>query len=178
MSTFDEINRAREAETAELELTAGELLALSTAPRVQPKADELAGSPDAGLAQWVQSAASKTSQSSSPRTQSPRPGPSRTSAIWRVATATGLTIAAIVGGGLYANGKPGDRTTASTLTTPHRWTPESSSELDDVPGGQAVQFANPFDASVVFEFPPGTSEAQAREEVRRILLQRAQERQT
>jgi len=37
-------------------------------------------------------------------------------------------------------------------------------------------FANPFDASEVFEFPPGTTEDAARESVAETLLQRARER--
>ena len=40
-----------------------------------------------------------------------------------------------------------------------------------------VQFRNPFDASEVFEFPPGTSDDQARESVAAMLLQRARGRQ-
>lgn len=41
-----------------------------------------------------------------------------------------------------------------------------------------VRVANPFDASEVFEFPPGTLEASARESVATILLQRARDRRT
>ena len=40
----------------------------------------------------------------------------------------------------------------------------------------AVRVVNPFDATEVFEFPPGTSHAEGREKVAQILLQRAQER--
>ena len=43
----------------------------------------------------------------------------------------------------------------------------------DVP----VRFKNPFDASEVFEFPAGTSQAEVREAVAELLSQRAQERQ-
>ncbi|MBX5463707.1 MAG: hypothetical protein IRZ28_21800 [Steroidobacteraceae bacterium] len=39
-----------------------------------------------------------------------------------------------------------------------------------------VTFVNPFDASEVFEFPPGTSEAEARDSVAEILLRRARDR--
>jgi hypothetical protein len=39
-----------------------------------------------------------------------------------------------------------------------------------------VYFRNPFDASEVFEFPPGTSQAEAREAVADLLLKRARER--
>lgn len=39
-----------------------------------------------------------------------------------------------------------------------------------------VRFRNPFDASEVFEFPPGTSDDSARESVAAMLLQRARDR--
>jgi hypothetical protein len=39
-----------------------------------------------------------------------------------------------------------------------------------------VKFANPFDRSEVFEFPAGTSPAEARRKVAELLLARAQER--
>lgn len=40
-----------------------------------------------------------------------------------------------------------------------------------------VRYANPFDATEVFEFPAGTSEAEARREVADTLMRRAHERQ-
>jgi hypothetical protein len=39
-----------------------------------------------------------------------------------------------------------------------------------------VKFANPFDRSEVFEFPAGTSRAEARQKVAELLIKRAQER--
>jgi hypothetical protein len=42
----------------------------------------------------------------------------------------------------------------------------------------AVQVVNPFDPKEVFQFPPGTSDAESREKVAQILLQRARERQS
>ena len=41
----------------------------------------------------------------------------------------------------------------------------------------AVRVRNPFDKSEVFEFPAGTSQAESREKVAQILLDRARERQ-
>jgi len=41
-----------------------------------------------------------------------------------------------------------------------------------------VQVTNPFDKTEVFDFPPGTSETDAQLAVARILMQRAQERQS
>ena len=46
------------------------------------------------------------------------------------------------------------------------------------PPRPAVKFRNPFDASEVFEFPPGTTRMEARHAVRETLLQRARERGT
>jgi hypothetical protein len=42
--------------------------------------------------------------------------------------------------------------------------------------GASLRMANPFDSSEVFEFPPGTSRAEAREWVANLLLQRARDR--
>jgi hypothetical protein len=39
-----------------------------------------------------------------------------------------------------------------------------------------VRFANPFDATEVFEFPPGTSETEAHDAVAGLLMKRAQDR--
>jgi hypothetical protein len=41
---------------------------------------------------------------------------------------------------------------------------------------EPVRLKNPFDAKEVFEFPPGTSKAEARDAVAALLLQRARER--
>jgi hypothetical protein len=43
---------------------------------------------------------------------------------------------------------------------------------------QPVKFANPFDRSEVFEFPPGTTRDEAREQVAQILMDRALERRS
>jgi hypothetical protein len=44
------------------------------------------------------------------------------------------------------------------------------------PAGLPVRFKNPFDASEVFEFPPGTSRADARQWVANVLMERARDR--
>ena len=43
--------------------------------------------------------------------------------------------------------------------------------------GQPVRYANPFDPKEVFEFPAGTSEAEARDAVAEMLMERAMKRQ-
>jgi hypothetical protein len=57
--------------------------------------------------------------------------------------------------------------------------PEATAASASTPGaGPApVRFRNPFDATEVFEFPAGTSDADARDAVAALLLKRAQERQ-
>jgi len=50
-----------------------------------------------------------------------------------------------------------------------RWPAESTNSI--------VRIRNPFDASEVFDFPPGTSEAEARQAVSNVLLRRARDRQ-
>jgi len=42
--------------------------------------------------------------------------------------------------------------------------------------GEPVLFKNPFDRTEVFEFPPGTTEAEARDAVAKALMERAQGR--
>jgi hypothetical protein len=44
------------------------------------------------------------------------------------------------------------------------------------PPGEPVRFKNPFDRSEVFEFPPGTSPAEARQAVAQLLMERARDR--
>lgn len=66
-------------------------------------------------------------------------------------------------------------------THPERSASETKTELEPADGapaaGAPVRFANPFDANEVFEFAPGTTDDEAREEVAQILVKRAMERQ-
>lgn len=64
---------------------------------------------------------------------------------------------------------------------PHDAGKPLASTLQSIPDkpqqpGTPVRMANPFDSSEVFEFPPGTSTAEARESVASLLLQRARDR--
>jgi hypothetical protein len=70
-----------------------------------------------------------------------------------------------------ALGVVAQRITRLAITAPSV-TEQSAQSLDS-----PVRFSNPFDASEAFEFPPGTSEQQARQSVAAILLQRARDRQ-
>ena len=72
-----------------------------------------------------------------------------------------------------AVGKVVDAPTPARLTQP---APPPPSAAPDEP--VQVQVTNPFDKTEVFDFPAGTSESDARLAVARILMQRAQERQS
>jgi hypothetical protein len=50
-------------------------------------------------------------------------------------------------------------------------------EIRDEPRGTPVRFRNPFDATEIFEFPPGTSPTEARDAVAELLIKRALERE-
>lgn len=61
---------------------------------------------------------------------------------------------------------------------PQSQLPVTALKSEDKPaGGNPVRFTNPFDAREVFEFPAGTSEAEARDAVAALLMERAMERQ-
>lgn len=62
---------------------------------------------------------------------------------------------------------------ASQAASPLAQSPPMPVSDEQVP----VRFANPFDHTEVFEFPPGTSETSAHEAVVEVLLKRAQDRQ-
>jgi hypothetical protein len=65
---------------------------------------------------------------------------------------------------------PVDGNNVVRTATPETTAPHSA---DNAP----VRFANPFDATEIFEFPSGTSDTEARQAVADLLLQRAHDRQ-
>lgn len=54
--------------------------------------------------------------------------------------------------------------------------PAPLSVEDPVPVGEPVLYKNPFDRTEVFEFPAGTTQAEARDAVAKLLMERAQGR--
>ena len=66
----------------------------------------------------------------------------------------------------------------STDKTPEAAPPAIAATQAITPPVPAVRFRNPFDASEVFEFPPGTTQMEAWDAVRETLLRRARERRT
>jgi hypothetical protein len=64
----------------------------------------------------------------------------------------------------------------AVATQAARPTPAPPAAETPAPAGEPVLFKNPFDRTEVFEFPPGTSQADARDAVANALLERAQGR--
>lgn len=121
----------------------------------------------------------------SPTPPAPTPAPSASSALApahrrvpRVGGIVGIAIiAAALGGAAYfsanrrAPAAPVLAKETTSIATPTA-TPEPQVQ------GPPVTFKNPFDASEVFEFPPGTTQLEARQKVAELLSQRALERQS
>lgn len=144
----DVIPRIEETDT-EIELSAQELIALSDLPQV----DEPATSPALRPSRAAKSA------------------PSRNLSL-------PLSLIAAVGvvGATYALMSP-ERANQSTADTSQPLAQAAWPAPQQFAASEPVRFANPFDADEVFEFPPGTTEAQARDAVAEALLQRAVARQ-
>jgi hypothetical protein len=96
----------------------------------------------------------------------PRPGD--------VAIALPLALAAIAAGyALYSEIGSSDAPRAATSSPV---TQQQLSSTQSVSVDEPLRVANPFDASEVFEFPAGTSEADAQEAVAGFLIERATRR--
>lgn len=87
-----------------------------------------------------------------------------------------LGLAALLFG--IAVQRMGIRTKPARTAPPALTADASATPLPPEPArnGSPVRFANPFDPSEVFEFPPGTSRESARETVAEILISRARDR--
>jgi hypothetical protein len=94
---------------------------------------------------------------------------------WRVALSFAVMAGAV--GAVYLAMAP-VKHAVQNVRLPQSQLPATSPNSDGKPAaGAPVTFANPFDAKEVFEFPAGTSEAEARDAVAEILMERAMERQ-
>ena len=86
-----------------------------------------------------------------------------------LAIALSLTVAAATAGyALYSYVGPADSGHVQAVVA------QSTAQFE--PAGEPLRMANPFDATEVFEFPAGTSEADAREAVAGFLIERAARR--
>lgn len=92
-----------------------------------------------------------------------------------LAIALAVTFAGVAAGyAVYSYWKPvgaGRMPTSSVVVASTDLQPEPLAVLEPV--GAPVRVANPFDASEIFEFPSGTSEADAREAIAGFLMERA-----
>lgn len=85
------------------------------------------------------------------------------------AIALSLTVAAVAAGyALYSHLRP---VTAGAVTTQAESVAAQTQPLEE-----PLRVANPFDASEVFEFPAGTTEADAQEAIAGFLIDRAARR--
>lgn len=154
---------AGSAPDAEVELSARDLL-------------ELSGPGDSE--QRVQEPRAKTKivsvEPSAPASQKHAAPAAAPRAVWFETVAALLILAVGAGGALYfvSTSYRAGRSIAQEQT------PRSQLPAPALQGeGKPLLYANPFDANEVFEFPAGTTEAEARDEVAEILMARAMERQ-
>jgi len=156
-------------DTIELELSQEQMLALSRSVK-EERAD---------ASQVKSTPISTTAEPASPNKNAKVRNGARTGRwpLARVASALGIA-AAVIGLGSAAH-RAADRSSSPPAVTIKA--PTSAAPAAPEPAGSQsspVRFKNPFDVSEIFEFPPGTSEAEARQSVAELLLQRARDRQT
>jgi hypothetical protein len=110
--------------------------------------------------------------------QSAKPASSGPSSLLYVALSAGVAIAAVAAFVIVSRHSAAPEQAVRTFVTTVPQRPDALVETDEAPAieGPPVRFANPFDRSEIFEFPPGTTRAEARDAVADILMQRAQER--
>jgi hypothetical protein len=95
----------------------------------------------------------------------------------RVASALGIAAAVVaLASAAYRAAEQSSSLPAVTIKAPTAAAPAAPEPADSQ--SSPVQFRNPFDAAEIFEFPPGTSEVEARQSVAELLLQRARDRQS
>ncbi len=85
-----------------------------------------------------------------------------------IAVALSMAVAALTAGyALYSHVKPAEV---------NRVAQENWLAVPTAPVGEPLRVANPFDATEIFEFPAGTTEADANEAVAGFLIERAARR--
>jgi hypothetical protein len=95
-----------------------------------------------------------------------------------VVVALSLAFAGIAAGyALYSYLAPVDAGRVSTSSVPQNTVAQPESlVMQTEPVAEPLRVANPFDATETFEFPAGTSEADAREAIAGFLIERAARR--
>ena len=160
-------------DTIELELSESALRLLSQAavlppePSYPPTKNPAANAPEAPAA-----ALKEAPRGSATSTRPPRSG--LFFAITAVASALLIAVVYLATVRVRRSDPVAPRVVAAPVAPVSVTSPPLSSSTDATP----VRFVNPFDRKEVFEFPPGTSEAYARQAVAELLSQRARERQS
>jgi hypothetical protein len=155
-------------DTIELELSAEQMLALSQAAAVSESAPVSVES-EVEVLPKLQPVARPKAPTVNPQTIIRRLG-ARPAVILSIAAASVMISSVAYLATIGARPAHIATNAVSVPTAPHIAAPLPAETLP-------VRFANPFDAGEVFEFPPGTSEMDARDAVAELLLQRARERQ-
>ena len=168
MSEAKPLTAGIEAPDAEVELNAQDLLELS-GPSDNGSCNNKGREPEP-VARTLVVSVMPNSPVAKKRSAPAAPRRSR----WYETVAALLILAVGTAGALYLvsshyrSGRP-----TAQGPAPQSSLPASTSQGESKP----VRFANPFDAKEVFEFPAGTTEAEARDQVAEILMERAMERQ-
>jgi hypothetical protein len=170
MSEPNDTNVSGQDADSEVELSAEQLRELSVTSTSKEQAER--ATPGAALPATSPASAAR---SASPETHGSRSRDDR-SAVFRVGRSLGAVVAVMITGGAlhhYVTTGTSDHSVSPTLT---RSASHAAWAIQE-PGGDPMRFANPFDASEVFEFPAGTTETEAREAVADFLVERAINRQ-
>ena len=93
----------------------------------------------------------------------------------RLAIGAAIAAVLVVLGGVAHLGAKQKPAPVVVAQAPRPTPPQPPAEAP-APAGEPVLFKNPFDRTEVFEFPPGTSQAEARDAVAKALMERAQGR--
>lgn len=176
MSDPNELNIGAEEPATEMEMSAQDLLALSPSRAIEKP--EHCATPSAGGPPMKAAVTARARPAQPLRTNAAAPSPDRRMSASRVTLSLSVLVAAVTAGGaLYMPVTPDHPGRSSSTTMLQRVAQREWSAATPETEGQPVRFANPFDDSEVFEFPPGTSEAEARAAVADVLMERAMERQ-
>jgi len=164
-------------DTVELELSPEQSLALSRAAQeAHAAANPVESTPEPAPPASVSVQEASEASEASPAHRPARWGNGMSS--WMLGTggvlATAVAIA--IWAAAHRGAEPHPSTPTATIDVPASTAPAATVPAD--PQQPPVRFTNPFDASEVFEFPPGTSETEARQAVAELLRQRARDRWT
>jgi hypothetical protein len=161
-------------DTLELELTPEQMLGLSQAAEaarlVAPTPTVVEPGP---LTPVLPSPQPPPAQAPAPRSRQWHETP-----IAKMAASTAVFVAFAWWSGSRLAGQPQPQPHATAVIRPATAAviPQPAMLTESAP--PTVKIVNPFDRTEVFEFPAGTSEAESREKVAQILLQRAHDRQS